>query len=130
MSDVMRLEKKKARERKYYHAHKEIFRGRNHDYYLRHREDHLAKCAEWARQNKVNGITVKGKRAYPKDDACELCGKKGKRLGYHHWDDDNLHLGIWCCMRCHRMCHTVDGWDLDVKVVAAYKKLRGQLCQM
>ena len=128
MSDSTRLEKKRAYERQYHLDHLELKRRVQQKYYWAHREDHLKRAAAWARQYKVNGVTVKvAKRPFPKNGACELCGLKGKRLGYHHWDDEKRHVGIWCCMRCHRMCHTVDGWELDDKVVAAYKKLRGSL---
>jgi hypothetical protein len=128
MSDIVKSEKKKVYERYYRQTRPEIKRRIQHTYYESHKEEHKKRCSKWARQHKVNGITVSiPKRPYPENGACELCGRKGKRLGYHHWDDERRYIGIWCCMRCHRMCHTVDGWEVDEAVVTAYKELRSSL---
>lgn len=48
------------------------------------------------------------KRDYPEDECCELCGKEGRRLCYHHWDDTNLSLGMWICCRCHQIAHGIE----------------------
>jgi len=40
---------------------------------------------------------------------CELCGKEVKKyLHYHHWDDENLNIGLWLCIYCHRFAERVD----------------------
>ena len=49
----------------------------------------------------VNGVHGKFKvRKRPKPDNCELCDSTSK-LQWHHWDDNDLSLGLWLCYRCH-----------------------------
>jgi hypothetical protein len=57
-----------------------------------------------------NGNDIKNiiKRNYPKDEKCEICKKNGKRLVYHHWDNDNFLKGIWICNRCHIAAHWLE----------------------
>ena len=51
---------------------------------------------------------VEGKREYPDPPACEMCCKEGRRLVYHHWDDDDYSLGLWLCQHCHNAAHVVE----------------------
>ena len=65
------------------------------------------------------------KREYP--GKCELCGKEmPKGLAYHHWDDNNLSMGIWLCNACHRIAEFLDkaGW---AGVARAYLALRKRI---
>ncbi len=48
------------------------------------------------------------KRPYPKQNNCELCKREIKRLVYHHWDDNNLNLGVWVCDYCHKFTERFD----------------------
>jgi len=58
----------------------------------------------------VNGkrgrYKVDNRRSRP--EACELCESASRRLGWHHWDGDNLELGMWLCGRCHPGVHMLD----------------------
>jgi len=69
----------------------------------------------------VNGekrkITGLNKRPYPR--CCELCGREGYRLYYHHWDSTNLNLGMWLCNPCHQFAEGV-----DKNYVPKYKQLK------
>lgn len=58
----------------------------------------------------TNGKTYYGLSKRPWLGFCELCGTiahDGTKLHYHHWSDD-LNLGIWLCVRCHRFVEMVD----------------------
>ena len=58
----------------------------------------------------VNGkrgrYTVNNRR--PRPEACELCGSVSRRLAWHHWNENNLELGMWLCGRCHPGVHLID----------------------
>jgi len=47
-----------------------------------------------------------GKR--PKTEDCELCGKNGHDLNYHHWDNAHPWYGMWICDSCHRKAESVE----------------------
>uniref|UniRef100_A0A6M3IEF0 Uncharacterized protein n=1 Tax=viral metagenome TaxID=1070528 RepID=A0A6M3IEF0_9ZZZZ len=68
------------------------------------------------------------KRAYPEDEACELCGRL-KKLAYHHWNDEYPEIGIWVCQKCHWIC---EGLDLitdmeNENLIKKYELFRGTL---
>ena len=71
------------------------------------------KSRDHARQNLlgtyVNGkkvlVHVK-KRQWP--GHCELCEREDRKLFYHHWDDSNMSLGLWLCLRCHMFAENAD----------------------
>ncbi len=44
---------------------------------------------------------VVGKRAYPDNQLCEVCGYRNLRLSYHHWNDNDFSKGLWVCYSCH-----------------------------
>ena len=44
----------------------------------------------------------------PKPDSCMVCGVKGKKMDYHHWDDNHPCLGLYLCIQCHMMAEKVD----------------------
>ena len=49
------------------------------------------------------------KRPFPVGGACELCGRtNGKKLDYHHWNDEKPEKGLWLCYSCHRLGELVD----------------------
>ena len=58
----------------------------------------------------INGVRarylVEGRRLKP--EKCEKCGKKRKRMGWHHWDDNDLRKGMWLCWPCHIFAERVD----------------------
>lgn len=74
--------------------------------------EHKEQKRNWQRihslgqHNKV--IYGLNKRPYPKDGRCEICGQKSKRLFYHHWNDENLNMGIWVCFNCHQLAELID----------------------
>lgn len=76
----------------------------------KHRKRHRKLKRKWQRANQTEttGRTLYGKkRKRPKGGTCELCNKEcdkeGKRLYYHHWDDNNMLKGIWVCYKCHTL---------------------------
>jgi len=54
---------------------------------------------DWSRSSRLNTSSGRicglSKRTYPAGSNCEMCGGEAERLVYHHWDDDNLNLGLW-----------------------------------
>ena len=67
-------------------------------------------------------VKVTNKRPHP--GVCELCGKE-LRLGYHHWDDDRINMGLWLCNYCHMFAEVVDSAiKADIDLVAAYLKMK------
>lgn len=85
-------------------------------------------CREYLRKNVlvVNGVyhNVK-KRERP--EICEMCGERGRRLTYHHWDDNDLRKAVWICSGlCHLIAEVVDcfqGFALQGDVLA-HPKMR------
>lgn len=58
------------------------------------------------------------KRPWP--GHCELCGNEGKRLSYHHWDDNDMSKGLWLCSPCHFFAERMD----DNKLTSRYINLK------
>lgn len=62
--------------------------------------------------NRQHTFMVGGRRIVinkrPRPDTCEVCGKAVNKLDYHHWDNNNPHLGLWLCWWCHRMAEGLD----------------------
>jgi len=74
----------------------------------------------------VNGVFRVPKRKYPEDGKCELNGESGKKLLYHHWDDENMRKGIWVCFQCHRFVEAIDqGWHLSL--LGKYLRLKEEI---
>lgn len=74
----------------------------------------------------VNGYFRVSKRRYPDDGKCELNGENGKRLVYHHWDEEDRGKGVWLCNMCHLFVGTVDkGWHLGM--ADKYLKLKEEI---
>ena len=78
----------------------------------------------------VNGVEVVyevNKR--PRPETCELCTVEApwdkKRLYWHHWDDSNLDLGMWLCMRCHLFAGRVESG-----MYTKYQDLKGRLYEL
>ena len=73
------------------------------------------------------------KRPYPKDNKCELCGViKEKKMGYHHWDDNDLQKGklvkgIWICWKCHQFVNLMEKYPNLPEIYQKYLKIK--LCQ-
>ena len=54
-------------------------------------------------------VVIKHLHKRDRTEVCELCERsRGRRLYYHHWDDDNPSLGIWVDFKCHRLVELVD----------------------
>lgn len=107
-------------------------KGQNKSYFLTHPEKypeyskkfrltHPEYQKNYARKNLLgtsklnNGKPLKcNKRSYPLDNACELCGKMGKQLAYHHWDNNYPELGIWLCTKpCHWLAESLDYTEFE-----------------
>ena len=74
----------------------------------------------------TGGRTFRGLHKRPRPDNCELCGLDRThqgRLFYHHWDDNNLSLGMWLCYRCHIF---VGALDLGL-TATMYKELKERI---
>lgn len=79
----------------------------------RRKEQGYKSTKDWDREHRLHtpGGRYYGilKRKYPIDEACEICGKKGRKLIYHHWNDDLPELGIWTCLfPYHGMAHGIE----------------------
>ena len=73
-----------------------------------HRRKHYLKTSDGKIHRNLN------KRSYPGE--CEICGKEqAMSLKYHHWDDNNLSMGLWLCWPCHKFAHLLDEWTLASK---------------
>lgn len=78
--------------------------------------------------NTSNGrLVVPEKRRFPSNGACELCGRKKKRLNYHHWDDNCPAKGLWLCSWCHQAAEVLDS-GLDRRYFALKKSVEESLC--
>jgi hypothetical protein len=124
---------KKEYDKLYQASHKEQLRQYRHEYYLKNKEklneqsrqyyfrvikpnlEKMQKRCEYSKQwHRKNVLCTKNgqilyhvnKRDYP--EKCELCGVSGQRLEYHHWNDNNLNMGIWICRFCHIMAERVE----------------------
>jgi len=60
------------------------------------------------------------KRARP--DTCALWSKAVARLDYHHWDNEQQHIGLWLCISCHIFAGRVDN-----DMVNKYLDLKGSI---
>lgn len=81
----------------------------------------------------TNGKVYHGlnKRPYPENGRCELCdGKnsiKKKILVYHHWDDNNMNLGVWVCFFCHGIVESIDNIDDIEFIIKKYITLKEKI---
>lgn len=96
---------------------------RRRKYNSRQNERHHQNWIITTIDNKRIRIRVK-KRDYP--GACELCGKKPRFPGWHHWDDNHPKFGIWVCHTCHQWAEGVDR-GLEVE---KYKELKVKFSQV
>lgn len=60
----------------------------------------------------------------PKSKLCELCCNKEPK-GYHHWDDNNLNMGIWLCQDCHWGAEFIDKKSINKAI--EYLKLKKEI---
>lgn len=67
------------------------------------------------------------KRPYPLDGRCELCDMKFGKYDYHHFDDNNLSLGIWVCSSCDFLVEGLDEVDSNPWKVDIYRKLKNEV---
>jgi len=79
---------------------------------LRH-EEYLGRVRERYRNRilrspRLGTVLALGKRRYPENSQCEVCGLESKRLAYHHWDDKDFRKGLWLCYPCHKMAECYD----------------------
>ncbi len=81
-------------------------------------ETYYKKMRDYIRNNRLNnkdgnrGVTHK--RHYPFDEKCEVCGRGQRRLGYHHWDDNDYSKGIWVCIPCHNLAEGFDAGRVGI----------------
>lgn len=69
------------------------------------------------------------KRQYPFDGRCEVCSKElGKQFYcYHHWNDNDLNLGIWVCGSCDYLAEGLDEMDKNPFKVNTYYRLKKEV---
>jgi len=140
----LKMDSHREYNQRYYQANKEHLRQYSRDYYQKHRAEILPKMGAYHRNHRseqlknsrrtslttrdTNGkvLIVHGlnKRAHP--GCCEICGVKGQRLSYHHWEDGNYNKGIWVCFHCHILCEFVDERDA-VELINKYKVLTAEI---
>ena len=147
-------ERNRDKLREYYKRNRERIRKRNAEwrkrnrekvreyvkrYYWKHRDKLLEKLKEWRQQNKekilayerkymihYNGYAVRGeKRDYPSNGRCELCGQE-RRLFYHHWDNNNLMLGLWLCPHCHILAEQTEKGISSEKYLELKRKVEAE----
>ena len=75
-------------------------KGTNHyrEYYQKNKEKMRDRQRKWARIHRIYSSEKKRisgviKRAFPKNNKCEVCQRIIKFLEYHHWDDNDLKKG-------------------------------------
>lgn len=69
------------------------------------------------------------KRSFPIDNQCEVCNNRlcfGKLI-YHHWNDNNLNIGIWVCGSCDYLTEGLDEIEKNSLKVDTYRKLRKEI---
>jgi hypothetical protein len=96
------------------------------DYTKRNKDKHNISSRDWARRHNVGGKANRGihKRSYPK--ACEMCGEE-RHLDYHHWNDNNVSLGVWVCLDCHRLAEFIDTNKDAISLTQKYLELKARI---
>lgn len=67
------------------------------------------------------------KRSYPLDGKCEICNMELDKYCYHHWDNNNLNLGIWVCGACDYLAEGLDEIDKNSWKVDIYRELKEEV---
>jgi rubrerythrin len=105
-----------TRTKKYQKAHPEVGRKAAMAYHRRH-------------SLTTDGITYYGLSKRPHPKFCEVCGNPYiKRLGYHHWDDNDKNKGVWVCRKCHYIIEQVDN-RRGKSIIPLYLKVKAQIEQ-
>jgi len=112
---------------------------RDREQHRKYYHDHRPEIIHKLRNTRINANTSEGmhqfygvmKRPFPKDHACEICGKKinkkGKlpKLGYHHWGDvaEGQEIkGLWVCRD---PCHTIiENPEQTREILARFETLK------
>lgn len=112
------------------------------EYYLKNRAKMIERSTRYWIENKdkvnernrkharkttlnTNGKIHRGLQKRDYTDVCEVCGSNAKLLQYHHWDDNNLNIGIWVCVQCHKLVEFVE--NDTILLVDKYLKLKTEL---
>lgn len=71
-------------------------------------------------------VVITGLNKRPHPGRCELCGRVGKRLAYHHWDNKEPSRGIWVSYKCHMIVELVDEFGPEAvhSMIDHYLELR------
>ena len=124
--------------KKYYQEHKEQIKEKAKKWRETHQEQYRENIRRYNQNRReeitayhrihslgTNGKVYHGlnKRPYPYH--CEICGTEHVRLNYHHWDDNNMNLGIWVCQSqfCHGLLE-LDDRGLIFERLEIYHRLR------
>lgn len=85
---------------------------RKRNWYLQHRDEIIAKVRQTCLAGRFRNLH---KRPYT--EICEVCGSyvkpEHKQIEYHHWDDANPSLGVWCCSKCHKAMSRIERGQPD-----------------
>lgn len=89
---------------------------------------HCKKCRQRTRLT-TGGKRYIGlsKRPYPLNGKCEICNIELDQYDYHHWDDNNLSLGIWVCKSCDYLAEGIDEIDKNPWKVDIYRRLKEEV---
>jgi hypothetical protein len=92
----------------------------------------LEEKRKWQRDY-IRQHTVKTKKGWiygvnkrPYSNHCEICGIEKKKLDYHHWNDNNVELGIWVCIWCHRIVEAVESGKI-FEIIKKYEQLKAEV---
>lgn len=92
---------------------------------------HLCKKCKQESRLRIKGKHYSGlhKRPFPLDGRCEICytGLGGQFYDYHHWDDNDLNLGIWVCYACDYLAEGLDEIDKNFWKVDTYRRLKKEI---
>lgn len=68
------------------------------------------------------------KRPFPLNGKCEICSiGLDKHYCYHHFNDDNLSLGIWVCCPCDYLAEGVDEVGRNSRKRDLYRRLKEEV---
>lgn len=73
-----------------------------------------------------DGSIKKSVNRRPRLTNCELCSKEEPNvsLSYHHFNDEDLDKGVWCCTKCHRFAESIDQTENIDDFVLRYTTLK------
>lgn len=123
-------QQKKSKE--YYLANRDKILNRVKAYYLTKGLTTRRQSALYSKGKRYTGLKKRLHTGY-----CEICGKVMKKhLVYHHWDKENLSMGMWLCNPCHWFVEGIERGlqlrkylDLKIEISKQYVKVGNVVCK-